>query len=184
MPIAAALAAPAAILLMATAALGQTAPPEQPAAPPAAAQAPLMTAPRPEDQPATEPTASPSGISGSAPSDELQRAAPPVEPGARPLTAAAAQTLIGTEVRTRSGRPWGEIRDFTLTGPEGRIERVVLATAGGTGERLVSVPASTLRLDGAGAERAGATLNLDDADLAKAPPFDYAAGAPTLRGKP
>lgn len=182
------LAAPAAaLLLLATAAAAQTTAPAPAAG--AESQPPLMTAPRPEDTPTTDPTASPSGIGGSAPSDEMQRMAPtgtaaaPGRPPGHSMTAAEAHALIGKPVQTRDGQTAGEIRDFTLAGPDGRIDRLVLASGGflGVGTKLVSVPVTTLR---AASADAALTLDLDTGDLAVAPEFDYKQGERTLVGKP
>jgi len=143
---------------------------------PAADQAPLMTAPRPDDKATTDPTASQSGVSGAAPSDELQKAAPSVAATPPMLTAAEARTLIGKEVRTRDGQTGGAIRDFTLSGEDGPVERVVLES----GAKLVSVPADMLRVDAAGAN---AVVDLPQTALSSAPEFTYKEGEKTLVGK-
>ncbi len=176
------LALPAAALLLTGVASAQTAP-RSPAAPPTAGTSapPLMTAPRPDDQSTTEPLASPSGVGGSAPSDEIRNPSPPVAslpPGA--LTVPQARAMVGTELRTRDGRPGGRILDFTMAEPDGRIARIVLAPNEilGLGARLVSVPVSALAMDGR-----APTLDLDSADLANAPAFAYGSER-TLVKKP
>ncbi|WP_196813181.1 PRC-barrel domain-containing protein [Azospirillum brasilense] len=124
------LAASAVALLLSGTAYAQT-----PQASPDAARPPLMTAPRPDDTPATPPAASPEGLGGDAPSDEMQRAAPSVAAIPHLLTPEEARTLIGKEVRTRDGQPGGSIKDFTLDGSAASIERIVL------GGREAAVPA-------------------------------------------
>lgn len=165
-------------LLMAGAASAQNTGAQNTGAPaPAAEQAPLMTAPRPDDKPTTEPTASPSGVSGAAPSDELQKAAPSVAATPPMLSAAEARTLIGKEVRTRDGQTGGAIRDFTLSGEDGPVERVVLES----NSKLVSLPADMLRVDAGGAN---AVVDLPQDTLSSAPEFTYKEGEKTLVGKP
>ncbi|CAO3435220.1 PRC-barrel domain-containing protein [Azospirillum doebereinerae] len=182
------IALPAAALLLSGAASAQTQPPSaagSPAvnAPPAASAAPpLMTAPRPDDQPATDPVASPSGVSGAAPSTELQNPSPPVAslpPGA--LTAPQAQAMVGTELRTRDGQVGGRILDFTMAEPDGRIARVVLAPneVMGVGTKLVTVPVAALTM-----ENGVPTLDMDATELAQAPGFAYGADQRTLIRQP
>ncbi|UKJ74610.1 PRC-barrel domain-containing protein [Azospirillum brasilense] len=185
------LAASAAALLLSGAASAQTSQAQTPQASPDAARPPLMTAPRPDDTPATPPAASPEGLGGDAPSDEMKRAAPSVAAIPHLLTPEEARTLIGKEVRTRDGQPGGSIKDFTLDGGGAAIERIVLAPAEGSGAdgKLRSLPVSMLRTDIAGAS-AGAdgstppTLDLPAAELARAPEFTYGAGVKTVTGQP
>ncbi|AWK88906.1 PRC-barrel domain-containing protein [Azospirillum thermophilum] len=156
--------------------------------------APLMTAPRPEDQPATDATTSPTGVDGEAPSREVQNPAPPAGSGSGApvatlppdaMTADQARALVGRMVRTRDGLASGEIQDFTLSPDGDRVERVVLSRRGGAtggeaggeaGGKLVSVPVTALRTD-----RASATLDLDSADLTEAPAFTYGDSDRTLK---
>ncbi|MBY6265272.1 PRC-barrel domain containing protein [Azospirillum sp. 412522] len=173
---------PAAALLLTGTAFAQTAP-----APGAAASPPLMTAPRPDDQPATGQIASPPGVSGEAPSQEVQNPAPPVGPGqgSSPPVAALppaalnpdqARAMVGTELRTRDGQPAGRILDFTMDPAAERIDRIVVAPNDvlGLGEKLVAVPAGTLAN---GPD--GPMLDIGQAEFAKAPAFAY-GGEPTL----
>jgi len=169
------LALPAAALLLSGTASTQT-------IPSTGSAPPLMTAPRPDDQPTTDPLASPSGVGGSAPSNEVRNLSPPVAslpPGA--LTAPQAQAMVGTELRTRDGRIGGRILDFTMAEPDGRITRVVLAPNDvmGVGTRMVSVPISALTMD-----QGTPTLDMDAADLAQAPGFAYGGGQRTLVRQP
>ncbi|CAO3378096.1 PRC-barrel domain-containing protein [Azospirillum argentinense] len=182
------LAASAAALLLSGAASGQTS-----QASPDAARPPLMTAPRPDDTPATPPAASQEGLGGDAPSDEMKRAAPSVAAIPHLLTLEEARTLIGKEVRTRDGQPGGSIKDFTLDGSAASIERIVLAPAEGSGAdgKLRSLPVSMLRTDIAGAAPGGGgdgatppTLDLPAAELARAPEFTYGDGVKTVGGQP
>ncbi|WP_188260630.1 PRC-barrel domain-containing protein [Azospirillum tabaci] len=183
------LAASAAALLLSGATASAQAP-QAPLASPDAARPPLMTAPRPDDTPATPPAASPEGLGGAAPSDEMQRAAPSVAAIPHLLTPEEARTLIGREVRTRDGQPGGSIKDFTLDGTAASIERIVLAPAEGNGAdgKLRSLPVSMLRTDIAGAS-AGAdgstppTLDLPASELARAPEFTYGEGVKTVTGQ-
>lgn len=120
---------------------------------------------------------------------DMQLLAPGLQ---RPLTAAEAQALIGGSAHTRDGIPAGEIRDFTLAGPDGRIDRIVLALGGflGIGAKVYSVPAATLRL---GASRTVPTtgqarpmdiiLDLSGEDVEVAPDFTYGSGTHTLVGR-
>lgn len=145
---------------------------------PASAPPPLMTAPRPEDQSTTDPTASRSGVSGSAPSDEMQRPAAPAGTSSPPvaalppdvLTTAEARTLIGQTVRTRDGQSGGKITNFLLNPQNGTVEQVLLQAEGRT--EPVAVPAAALKT-GAGQP----TLDLGSADLAKAPAAPVAGSA-------
>ncbi|WP_454017013.1 PRC-barrel domain-containing protein [Azospirillum sp. Marseille-Q6669] len=185
------LAASAAALLLSGAASAQTSQAQTPQASPDAARPPLMTAPRPDDTPATPPAASPEGLGGDAPSDEMQRAAPSVAAIPHLLTPEEARTLIGKEVRTRDGQPGGSIKDFTLDGSAASIERIVLAPAEGSGAdgKLRSLPVSMLRTDIAGAAASAdgstpPTLDLPAAELARAPEFTYGAGVKTVTGQP
>lgn len=180
------LAASATALLLSGAASAQT-----PQASPDAARPPLMTAPRPDDTPATPPAASPEGLGGDAPSDEMQRAVPSVAAIPHLLTPEEARTLIGKEVRTRDGQPGGSIKDFTLDGSAASIERIVLAPAEGSGAdgKLRSLPVSMLRTDIAGAAASSdgstpPTLDLPAAELARAPEFTYGEGVKTVSGQP
>lgn len=109
----------------------------------------------------------------------MPRVAPAVQ---RPLTAAEAQALIGKSVVTRDGEPAGEIRDFTLAGPDGRIDRIVLAQGGflGIGTRIYAVPASALRIEAAqripepGQHRPmEVSIDLTAGELSEAPEFAY-----------
>lgn len=156
--------------------------------------APLMTAPRPDDQPTTDATTSPTGVDGEAPSREVQSPASPVGTGgAAPvaalppdaMTADQARALVGRMVRTRDGLATGEIQDFTLSPAGDRVERVVLSRSGASGSgsgsgaadgKLVSVPVTVLRTD-----RASATLDLDSTDLTEAPVFTYGDSDRTLK---
>lgn len=174
MRIAAALLAP---FLIAGAASAQT----TTAPAPAAEQAPLMTAPRPDDKATTDPTASQTGVSGSAPSDEMQKTAPSVAYNPRGLTTAEARTLIGKEVRTRDGQTGGAIRDFTLSGTDETVDRVVVESGQGSGAKLVSLPADMLRVDAGGG---GAVVDVPQAALSSAPEYTYKDGEKTLVGKP
>lgn len=118
---------------------------------------------------------------------------PRIAPGMqRPLTAAEAQALIGRSVRTRDGRSAGEIRDFTLGGPDGRIDSIVLTQGGflGIGARIYSVPASALRIGAAQtipapgqARPMEITIDLTERDLDEAPDFDYAPDTLSLVGR-
>lgn len=179
---------PAALLLMSGTAMAQTAPapgatPDS-AAPDTMAQGtapPLMTAPRPDDRPATGEVTSPPGVSGEAPSREMQNQAPPVasSPAGSPPVAALpsaalnpdqARSMVGMELRTRDGQPGGRILDFTLSQPGDRIDRIVVAPNDvlGLGEKLVSVPAGALTN---GPD--GPVLDMEQADLGRAPVFAY-----------
>ncbi|QCN96598.1 PRC-barrel domain containing protein (plasmid) [Azospirillum argentinense] len=185
------LAASAAALLLSGAASAQTSQTQAPQASPDAARPPLMTAPRPDDTPATPPAASPEGLGGDAPSDEMQRAAPSVAAIPHLLTPEEARTLIGKEVRTRDGQPGGSIKDFTLDGSAAAIERIVLAPAEGSGAdgKLRSLPVSMLRTDIAGAAASSdgstpPTLDLPAAELARAPEFTYGEGVKTVSSQP
>jgi len=152
-------------------------------------QPPLMTAPRPEDKPTTDAVPSREGVSGAAPSDEIRPVAPPAN---RPLTAAEAQALVGKTARTRDGQEAGEIRDFVLAGPDGSIDRIVIASGGflGIGASMVAVPATALRV-GAAPKVAepgqkppmDVMLDMTAADVAQAPPFTYDASSRTLVGR-
>ncbi|WP_448206143.1 PRC-barrel domain-containing protein [Azospirillum sp. sgz302134] len=181
--------------VLATAAPAQTtAPPPQPTVTEGtsgASQPPLMTAPRPEDKATTEPTTSPSGVSGNAPSDEMQRPAPSVAAVPHLLTADEARTLVGREVRTRDGQPGGQIKDFTLGDADGQVNRIILAPNAevGTDKKLLSVPLSMLRTDLAagtsdGSKPAAVTLDVPSGDLARAPEYTYRDDEKTLVGKP
>ncbi|WP_448191988.1 PRC-barrel domain-containing protein [Azospirillum sp. sgz301742] len=118
---------------------------------------------------------------------------PHVAPSAqRPLTAAEAQALIGKSVHTRDGQSAGEIRDFTLAGPDGRIDRIVLTQGGflGIGARVYAVPASALRVGAAQtvpapgqARPMEVSIDLTGRDLDEAPDFDYAPDTHTLVGR-
>lgn len=185
------LAASAAALLLSGAASAQTSQAQTPQASPDAARPPLMTAPRPDDTPATPPAASPEGLGGDAPSDEMKRVAPSVAAIPHLLTPEEARTLIGKEVRTRDGQPGGSIKDFTLDGNAAAIERIVLAPAEGSGAdgKLRSLPVSMLRTDIAGAAASAdgstpPTLDLPAAELARAPEFTYGEGVKTVSGQP
>ncbi|AWJ92401.1 hypothetical protein Sp245p_21815 (plasmid) [Azospirillum baldaniorum] len=185
------LAASAAALLLSGAASAQTSQAQTPQASPDAARSPLMTAPRPDDTPATPPAASPEGLGGDAPSDEMKRVAPSVAAIPHLLTPEEARTLIGKEVRTRDGQPGGSIKDFTLDGSAAAIERIVLAPAEGSGAdgKLRSLPVSMLRTDIAGAAASAdgstpPTLDLPAAELARAPEFSYGEGVKTVSGQP
>ncbi|CAO3450468.1 PRC-barrel domain-containing protein [Azospirillum largimobile] len=178
----------AAALLMTGTALAQTAPAPGAttgtAAPDTMAQGtapPLMTAPRPDDQPATGQVTSPPGVSGEAPSQEMQNPAPPVaaSPAGSPPVAALpsaalnpdqARSMVGTELRTRDGQPGGRILDFTLSQPGDRIDRIVVAPNDvlGLGDKLVAVPAGSLTN---GPD--GPVLDMEQADIGKAPTFAY-----------
>lgn len=179
---------PAALLLMSGSAMAQTAPapgatPDT-AAPDTMAQGtapPLMTAPRPDDRPATGEVTSPPGVSGEAPSREMQNQAPPVagSPAGSPPVAALpsaalnpdqARSMVGTELRTRDGQLGGRILDFTLSQPGDRIDRIVVAPNDvlGLGEKLVAVPAGALTN---GPD--GPVLDMEQADLGRAPVFAY-----------
>jgi hypothetical protein len=131
---------------------------------------PLMTAPRPEDRATTTPLLSPGGVSGAAPSDELR---PTVPLAPAPLTLAQARGLIGHSVRSRDGLTVGIIRDFVLTGPDGGLDRVVLAPGQATEDApgapgAVSLPVSALRTEGTAGD---ATVDMDAAAVASAPAF-------------
>ncbi|WP_042704130.1 PRC-barrel domain-containing protein [Azospirillum sp. B506] len=175
---------PAAALLLTGTAFAQT-------APGVAASPPLMTAPRPDDQPATGQIASPPGVSGEAPSLEVQNPAAPVtgavtgaqgsSPPVAALPSAAlnpdqARAMVGTELRTRDGRPAGRILDFTMDGTSDRVDRIVVAPNEvlGLGEKLVAVPAGTLAN---GPD--GLMLDIGQDELDKAPTFAY-GDEPTL----
>ena len=183
-------------LLLSAAASAQTTAPTSQAAPQAApadgaSQSPLMTAPRPDDKPTTDPTTSQSGVSGNAPSDEMQRIAPPAAPSVAAVPGSldpdTARTLIGKEVRTRDGQPVGSIKDFTLKDPDGEVDRIVLAPGEDVhaGKKLVSVPVSMLRTDTLGPDKAGfPTIDLPAAELSRAPEFTYSGDVKTVGGKP
>ncbi len=189
-------AASAFALLLSAAASAQTTAPTSQAAPQAApadgaSQSPLMTAPRPDDKPTTDPTTSQSGVSGNAPSDEMQRIAPPAAPSVAAVPGSldpdTARTLIGKEVRTRDGQPVGSIKDFTLKHPDGEVDRIVLAPGEDVhaGKKLVSVPVSMLRTDTLGPDKAGfPTIDLPAAELSRAPEFTYSGDVKTVGGKP
>lgn len=105
----------------------------------------------------------------------------------RPLTVQEAKALIGQAARSRDGQTAGTVHDFALDGPEGRIERVILANGGflGFGVTLTAVPVEALRVDAHHAltgndEGVGVTIDLDFADLKRAPKFTYGKGRPTL----
>ncbi|WP_377810931.1 PRC-barrel domain containing protein [Azospirillum sp. A29] len=175
---------PAAALLLTGTAFAQT-------APGLTASPPLMTAPRPDDQPATGQIASPPGVSGEAPSHEVQNPAPPVtgpatgaqgsSPPVAALPSAAlnpeqARAMVGTELRTRDGQMAGRILDFTMDRSGDRVDRIVMAPNEvlGLGEKLVALPAGTLAN---GPD--GPMLDIGQADLDKAPTFAYGS-EPTL----
>lgn len=175
---------PAAALLLTGTAFAQT-------APGVATSPPLMTAPRPDDQPATGQIASPPGVSGEAPSHEVQNPAPPVtgsvtgaqgsSPPVAALPSAAlnpeqARAMVGTELRTRDGQMAGRILDFTMDRSGDRVDRIVVAPNEvlGLGEKLVALPAGTLAN---GPD--GPMLDIGQADLGKAPTFAY-GNEPTL----
>lgn len=173
---------PAAALLLTGTAFGQTTP-----APGATASPPLMTAPRPDDQPATGQITSPPGVSGEAPSHEVQNPAPPVTggQGSSPPVAALppaalnpdqARAMVGTELRTNDGQPAGRILDFTMDQTGDRVDRIVVAPNEvlGLGEKLVALPAAML-----GNGPTGPVLNIGQADFARAPAFSY-GDEPTL----
>ncbi|MCM8736491.1 PRC-barrel domain-containing protein [Azospirillum sp. A1-3] len=173
---------PAAALLLTGTAIAQTTP-----APGATASPPLMTAPRPDDQPATGAITSPPGVSGEAPSHEVQNPAPPVTggQGSSPPVAALppaalnpdqARAMVGTELRTNDGQPAGRILDFTMDQTGDRVDRIVVAPNEvlGLGEKLVALPADML-----GNGPTGPVLNIGQADFAKAPTFAY-GDEPTL----
>ncbi|BAI73919.1 hypothetical protein AZL_a03880 (plasmid) [Azospirillum sp. B510] len=182
------LAPAAALLLVGTAAAdAQTMPAPDSAAAPPPMTAPLMTAPRPDDQPATGEITSPPGVSGEAPSREMQAPAPaagPAGPASPPVAALPppafdpeqARTMVGTELRTRDGRPAGRIIDFTMDRTGDRVERIVVAPNEvlGLGEKLVALPAGIL---GSGPD--GPTLEIGQAEFARAPTFAY-GDEPTL----
>lgn len=121
------------------------------------------------------------------------RGLPRVAPAAqRPFTAAEAQALIGKSVVTRDGEPAGEIRDFVLAGPDGRIDSIVLAQGGilGIGARVYAVPAAALRVGAAqriperGQQRPmEVSIDLSARDLAEAPDFAYGAETLSLVGR-
>lgn len=179
---------PAAALLLTGTAFAQT-------APGVAASPPLMTAPRPDDQPATGQIASPPGVSGEAPSREVQNPAAPVtgpvtgsvtgaqgsSPPVAALPSAAlnpeqARAMVGTELRTRDGQMAGRILDFTMDSSGDRVDRIVMAPNEvlGLGEKLVALPAGALAN---GPD--GPMLDIGQADLDKAPTFAY-GDEPTL----
>ena len=173
---------PAAALLLTGTAIAQTTP-----APGATASPPLMTAPRPDDQPATGAITSPPGVSGEAPSHEVQNPAPPVTggQGSSPPVAALppaalnpdqARAMVGIELRTNDGQPAGRILDFTMDQTGARVDRIVVAPNEvlGLGEKLVALPADML-----GNGPNGPVLNIGQADFAKAPTFAY-GDEPTL----
>ncbi|KAA0572348.1 PRC-barrel domain-containing protein [Azospirillum sp. Sh1] len=177
---------PAAALLLTGTAIAQTTP-----APGASASPPLMTAPRPDDQPATGAITSPTGVGGEAPSHEVQNPAPPVGPSqtgsgqASPPVAALppaalnpdqARAMVGNELRTNDGQPAGRILDFTMDQTGDRVDRIVVAPNEvlGLGEKLVALPADML-----GNGPTGPVLNIGQADFAKAPTFAY-GDEPTL----
>jgi len=119
----------------------------------------------------------------------LPRVAPAVQ---RPLTAAEAQALIGKSVVTKDGQSAGEIRDFTLAGPDGRIDRIVLAQGGflGIGTRIYAVPAAALRVGAAqrvpepGQHRPmQVSIDLTGGELAGVPDFAYGDGMHSLVGR-
>ncbi|WP_207456495.1 PRC-barrel domain-containing protein [Azospirillum sp. SYSU D00513] len=176
----------------------------QSAAPAAGGTTPLMTAPRPEDTATTSPQSSQEGMDGSAPSDEMTApaqgtasqgtggaqeevaAAPPLT-----LDTAAARELVGRDVQTRDGKSGGMIRDFTLGGPNGGVDRVVLSSGAfiGAEAEMISVPASELRMDAPenastppASEKPTTRLSLDMTleELTKAPSFAYDGKAKTL----
>jgi sporulation protein YlmC with PRC-barrel domain len=100
------------------------------------------------------------------------------------LDSAAARKLVGRDVQTRDGKAAGMIRDFTLAGPEGRIDQVVLSSGAfiGAEPTMVSVPAAELRLDAPEsastpppAEKPTTRLSLDMTaeELTRAQPFTY-----------
>ena len=107
----------------------------------------------------------------------MHKAEPSVAYNPRGLTAAEARTLIGKEVRTRDGQTGGAIRDFTLSGDDGAVDRVVLES----GTKLVSLPADMLRVDTGGG---GAMVDVPQAALTSAPEYAYRDGEKTLVGKP
>lgn len=171
---------PAAALLLTGTAFAQT-------APGVATSPPLMTAPRPDDQPATGQITSPPGVSGEAPSLEVQNPASPVTgaQGSSPPVAALppaalnpdqARAMVGTELRTRDGQPAGRILDFTMDQSGDRVDRIVVAPNEvlGLGEKLVAVPAGTLAN---GPD--GPMLDIGQAEFGKAPTFAY-GDEPTL----
>ncbi|KAA0594754.1 hypothetical protein J2848_004621 [Azospirillum lipoferum] len=171
---------PAAALLLTGTAIAQT-------TPDTAASPPLMTAPRPDDQPATGQITSPPGVSGEAPSLEVQNPAPAVTgaQGSSPPVAALppaalnpdqARAMVGTELRTRDGQMAGRILDFTMDRNGDRVDRIVMAPNEvlGVGEKLVAVPASALAN---GPD--GPMLDIGQAEFDRAPTFAY-GDEPTL----
>lgn len=154
------------------------------------AQTPLMTAPRPEDTPTTEAVPLTPGPEGAAPSDDRQ--APPLSRSpSRSLTTAEAKALLGRPVTTTDGQTGGEIRDFVLGGPDGRVEQVVIGSGGflGIGEKLVAIPAEKVGIapppvlpDGRPAPAAAVSVALSAADLKAAPEFLYTEGTRAMLG--
>ena len=108
------------------------------------------------------------------------------------LSAIEAQVLLGKTVRTRDGHPAGRIRDFTLAGPDGRLDQCVLTSGGilGFGATTVAVPVEKLRVgatDRVPAPGEGPPmqiiLDLTAEELAATPGFVGQEDAPTLVGR-
>lgn len=144
--------------------------------------------PHPEDRSTTAPLHSPGGPEGAAPSDELERSRQQErdrqqrerQAGAPPrLTSAEAQPMVGRSVVLPDGRAVGEVADFVLGGPDGRIAEAVIAQGGvmGVGARLVSVPATLLRFE---PDSRTVVLEMAAAQFAAAPPFRYDPQIQTL----
>jgi len=140
--------------------------------------------PHPRDRATSAPVPAPAGPAGETPSDEMDRGkamleretvAPPQ------LTSAEAQPLIGRPVALPDGQTVGQMADFVLGGPDGRIVEAVVSIGGvmGMGGRLVSVPAQSLRFHPA--ERM-VVLTMSRAQFEAAPEFHYGGSTQTLTG--
>lgn len=108
-------------------------------------------------------------------------AAEATRPSIVPLTTAEAQVLIGRSVRTADDSPGGEIRDFILAGPDGRIARVIISSGGilGFGRKLIAVPAEQLHIHGP----RHITLDMTTAELEAAPGFRYDTQTKAMIGR-
>jgi sporulation protein YlmC with PRC-barrel domain len=83
----------------------------------------------------------------------------------------SASTLEGNPVRNPAGERLGEIEEFMIDLPTGRIGYAILAFGGslGLGDRLFAIPWEALKLD---TENREFVLNVDKEMLQKAPAFD------------
>ncbi|MEM6325721.1 MAG: PRC-barrel domain-containing protein [Bacteroidota bacterium] len=83
----------------------------------------------------------------------------------------SASSLIGTDVRNRTGEPLGEIKDLMIDVPTGRVSYAVLDFGGflGIGNSYFAVPLEAFRPD---TQEERLVLDVDKALLENAPGFD------------